>query len=315
MRACCPVIAVGEGGREIVPEQDGMIPRTQVYHAPAPRSEIEKQAPQTQVVFADGRDQAEAAELAKTCDVAIVFAVQWATEAEDLPSLSLPDEQDALISAVAAASSKTVVVLETGTPVLMPWLDQVGGVLQAWYSGTRGGEAIARVLFGEVNPSGRLPITFPQSTAELVRPDIPGQIFGPPVEGATIPTLKVLFPFGFGLSYSAFEYANLKVAGGDTATVTFDVTNSAQRAGIETAQVYARVSGGQRLIGWARVALKPGETKSVRVVADPRLLANYDTALPGWRIDPGAMAVCVQSDSTRVRLSGQVELKGANLAP
>ena len=340
------VIAVGEGGREIVPEQDGMIPRTQVYHAPAPRSEIEKQAPQTQVMFADGRDQAEAAELAKTCDVAIVFAVQWATEAEDLPSLSLPDGQDGLISAVAAANRNTVVVLETGTPILMPWLAQVGGVLQAWYSGTRGGEAIARVLFGEVNPSGRLPITFPNSTADLVRPEIPGQIFGPPIEGATIPTshpdvqqhkgrisvphpegadvgyrwfdrrrVKVLFPFGFGLSYSRFDYGNLKVAGGETATVTFEVTNTGPRAGIETAQVYARVNGGQRLIGWARVSLKPGETKPIQVVADRRMLANYDTSLPGWRIEPGQMAVCVQSDSTRVQLSGQAALTGATLAP
>ena len=340
------VIAAGEGGREIVPEQDGMIPRTQVYHAPAPRSEVEKQAPQSHVLFADGRDQAEAAALAKTCDVAIVFAVQWATEAEDLPSLSLPDDQDALISAVAAANSKTVVVLETGTPVLMPWLDQVGGVLQAWYSGTRGGEAIARVLFGEVNPSGRLPITFPNSTADLVRPEIPGQIFGPPVEGATIPTshpdvqqhkgriavehpegadvgyrwfdrrrLKVLFPFGFGLSYSQFEYANLKVSGGETVSATFEVTNTAERAGTETAQVYARVKGGQRLIGWARLALKPGETKTAKVVADPRLLASYDPVLPGWHIDQGQVAICVQSDSRRVCLSGQADLRGATLAP
>ena len=260
--------------------------------------------------------------------------------------MSLPDDQDALISAVAAANSKTVVVLETGTPVLMPWLDQVGGVLQAWYSGTRGGEAIARVLFGEVNPSGRLPITFPNSIADLVRPEIPGQIFGPPVEGATIPTshpdvqqhkgriavahlegadvgyrwfdrrrLKVLFPFGFGLSYSRFEYANLRVSGGETVTATFDVTNTGERVGIETAQVYARVSGGQRLIGWARLGLKPGETKTASVVADPRLLANYDTALPGWRLEPGQMAVCVQSDSTRVQLSGQAHLTGTTLAP
>ena len=237
-------------------------------------------------------------------------------------------------------------VLETGTPVLMPWLDQVSGVLQAWYAGTRGGEAIARVLFGEVNPSGRLPITFPSGTEDLVRPEIPGQIFGPPVEGSTIPTsrsdvqqhkgriavehpegadvgyrwfdrkrLKVLFPFGFGLSYSRFEYANLKVSGGDTATATFEVTNAGERAGIETAQVYARVAGGQRLIGWVRLALKPGETKSATVVADPRFLASYDTGLPGWRIEAGQLAVCVQSDATRVQLSGHAELKGATLAP
>jgi beta-glucosidase len=300
------VIPLGDDFLEIdLPQQAGPIPRTQVFHPSAPLAAIRAQAPQTEVVFHDGVDAAAAAELARTCDIAVVFATQWATEAEDLPSLSLPDGQDELIAAVAAANRKTVVVLETGTPVLMPWLDQVGAVLQAWYAGTRGGEAIGRILYGEANPSGRLPISFPRSTADLVRPEIPGQIFGPPVEGRTLPTshpdvqqhkgrfsvehpegadvgyrwfdrkgLKTLFPFGFGLTYTRFAYAGPQLTGGATVEASFEVTNTGDRAGTDTAQVYARIAGGQRLIGWARVALKPGETRRVSVKADPRLLAT-----------------------------------------
>lgn len=340
------VIPVVEGLEIDLPQQAGPIPRTMVFHPSAPLAAIRKQAPQTQVSFHDGADHAGAAELAASCDVAVVFATQWATEAEDLPSLSLPGGQDELIAAVAAANPRTVVVLETGTPVLTPWLDQVGAVMQAWYPGTEGGEAIGRLLFGEVNPSGRLPISFPRSTADLVRPEIPGQIFGPPVEGQTLPTslpdvqqhkgrfsvehpegadvgyrwfdrkgLKTLFPFGFGLSYTRFAYGGLMVEGGATVEASFEVANVGERAGIETAQVYARVHGGQRLIGWARVALKPGEARRVTVKADPRLLARYDTALPGWRIEAGAVEVTVGPDAETVALTGAAVLDAATLKP
>ena len=341
------VIPVGGAGLEIdLPQQAGPIPRTIVYHPSAPLAMIRAQAPQSEVVFDDGSDPARAAEVAKACDIAVVFAVQWATEAEDLPSLSLPDGQDELIAAVAAANSKTVVVLETGTPVLMPWLDDVAGVLEAWYAGTRGGEAIANLLFGEVNPSGRLPISFPRSTADLVRPEIPGQIFGPPVEGATIPTSNpdvqqhkgrfsvehpegadvgyrwfdrqgtaTLFPFGFGLSYTHFAHSGLKVEGGATVKVSFDIANAGDRAGIETAQVYVRIKGGQRLIGWVRVALKPGESRRVSVEADQRLLASYDVALPGWRIDAGPVEVWVGTDAESATLTGTAVLEAGTLKP
>jgi len=307
---------------------------------------MKAEAPQTEVVYDDGADPAAAADLARDCDVAVIFATQWATEAEDLPDLNLPDDQDGLIAAVAAANSRTVVVLETGTPVVMPWLDQVAGVIEAWYSGTRGGEAIARVLFGEVNPSGRLPMSFPGSVEELVRPEIPGQIFGPPVEGRTLPTSRPdvqqhkgriaveypegadvgyrwydrqgsrpLFPFGFGLSYSEFAYGALSLVGGETISASFEVTNSGPRAGIETAQVYARIAGGQRLIGWARTPLKAGETRRVTVTADPRLLATYETSLPGWRMAGGPVEVMVGPNAGTVALAGTVDLGGRVLAP
>ena len=237
-------------------------------------------------------------------------------------------------------------MLETGTPVVMPWLDQVAGVLQVWYSGTRGGEAISRVLFGEVNPSGRLPISFPCSVEDLVRPEIPGLIFGPPIEGQTLPTTrpdvqqhkgrfsvdhpegadigyrwhdrqgsKPLFPFGFGLSYTDFAYSALTLTGGETITAKFEVTNTGARQGVETAQVYARVAGGSRLIGWARVSLKAGESRQVTVTADPRLLATYDVGVPGWRIDPGPMEVTLGPNAQQMSLSGSVLLTGTLIAP
>jgi beta-glucosidase len=124
-------------------------------------------APSANVKFDSGTDPAAAAALAKSSDVAIVFAHQWISEGMDLPNLSLPDNQDALIIAVAAANPKTIVVLETGTVVTMPWIDKVSGVLEAWFAGSKGADAVANVLFGEVNPSAKLPITFPLSEKDL----------------------------------------------------------------------------------------------------------------------------------------------------
>uniref|UniRef100_UPI0026F18123 glycoside hydrolase family 3 C-terminal domain-containing protein n=1 Tax=Phenylobacterium aquaticum TaxID=1763816 RepID=UPI0026F18123 len=316
------------------------------YFPSAPLAAIQARALNATVSYASGEDVAAAAELARGADLAIVFADQWCTEAEDLPTLSLPHDQDALIAAVAAANSKTVVVLETGTPVTMPWLDQVSAVLEAWYPGTRGGEAIGKILFGEVAPSGRLPISFPKSIDDLVRPQIPGMIFGPPEEGRTIPTSFAnvqqhkgrfsvehpegadvgyrwydragktpLFPFGFGLTYTTFAYAGLELAGGETVTASFEVKNTGPVAGIETAQVYARVAGGQRLIGWARVALAPGESRRVSVAADPRLLASYDPALPGWRVAAGAVEVTVGPDAATVALKGEAVLSERTMKP
>ncbi|MDP3590843.1 beta-glucosidase [Phenylobacterium sp.] len=346
------VLPVGGAGLEIKVTMGLSSAFSQItYHPSAPLAAIRGLTRNTEVVYASGEDHAAAAALAKDADVAIVFADQWATEAEDLPTLSLPNNQDALIEAVAAANAKTVVVLETGTPVLTPWLDKVSALLQAWYPGTRGGEAIARILFGEVNPSGRLPISFPRDVADLVRPEIPGMIFGPPVEGKTLPTSfpdvqqhkgrfsvehpegadvgyrwfaktgkPTLFPFGFGLSYTTFAYGGLSVQGGETLTVSLDVTNAGAVAGIDTPQVYALVTGSdgkesQRLIGWSRVALAPGETKRVTISADPRLLANYDAALPGWRITDGKVGVAVGTSAEALTLRGEASLTARTMKP
>jgi beta-glucosidase len=321
------------------------------YHPSSPLTAIRDRMGDAEVVYADGADHEVAAALARDADIAIVFADQWATEAEDLPNLSLPRDQDGLIAAVALANRRTVVVLETGTPVLMPWLDRVGAVLQAWYPGVRGGEAIARILFGEISPSGRLPISFPRSTDDLVRPEIPGMIFGAPVEGRTIPTSfpgvqqhkgrfsvehtegadvgyrwfartgrPTLFPFGFGLSYTRFDHSNLSLTGGETVEVSFDVTNTGDRPGTDTPQVYAVVTGADggpslRLIGWSRVRLEPGETRRVTVTADRRLLASYDATLPGWRIAAGRVRVLVGRSAETVTLEGEVELSAGMLRP
>jgi beta-glucosidase len=346
------VIPLGGAGLEIPVTMGLSSAFSQItYHPSAPLAAITERALNLQVTYDPGTDQKAAAAAAAEADLAIVFADQWATEAEDLPTLSLPNGQDDLIAAVAAANPKTVVVLETGTPVLTPWLDDVQAVLQAWYSGTRGGKAIARILFGEVNPSGRLPISFPRDVADLVRPEIPGMIFGPPVEGKTLPTsfpdvqqhkgrfsvphpegadvgyrwfaktgAKTLFPFGFGLSYTRFAHGAPKAQGGDELTVSFEVTNTGEVAGIDTPQVYAFVTGAdgkesQRLIGWARVALAPGETKTVSVTADPRLLANYDVALPGWRVAQGEVAVAVGASAEALGSLGSAVLNAQTLKP
>jgi beta-glucosidase len=132
-----------------------------VWFPTSPLKAIRAKASGANVAFDSGDDPARAAALAKQADVAIVFAHQWMSEGMDLPNLSLPDHQDALISQVAAANPRTIVVLETGTAVTMPWIDHVSGVLEAWYAGSKGADAVANILFGDVNPSARLPMTFP----------------------------------------------------------------------------------------------------------------------------------------------------------
>ncbi len=289
---------------------------SEAYHPSAPLAAIKRSASGARVSFANGRYPSEAAMIARDCDIAIVFANQWTTEGADVPDLTLPNGQDALIDAVAAANPNTIVVLQTGGPVLMPWLGSVAAVLEAWYPGAQGGEAIADILFGAACPSGRLPVTFPQSTEQLPRPELPGlgkrwaAPFGPRVDLAHAQGFDVphpegsyvgyrwfareghapLFPFGYGLSYTAFSYANLAVIGGDALTITFDVTNTGPCDGIDTPQVYlTHRSGAQirRLLGWSRLRLKPGERASVTLTADPRLLADFDTGRRGWHVPEG----------------------------
>jgi beta-glucosidase len=307
-----------------------------VYHGSSPLKAIAAAAPAAKVTYSSGDDIAAAAAVAGKAQVAIVFAQKWQSEVLDAVDLSLPDGQDPLIAAVAAANPRTIVVLETVNPVLMPWLSEVGAILEVWYPGQRGGQAIANLLFGAVNPSGKLPLTFPQSEAQLPRPKVPGSDidFGP--FGRTEPKFSVpypegsnvgyrgfqargqtpLFPFGHGLSYTTFSYDKLSVKGGKTLKVAFTLTNSGQREGMETAQVYARPPGGvRRLIGWKKVALKPGESARVEVSADQRLLARYDVAAPGWRIAAGEYGVEVGSSSADFRLTGKARLRASLRKP
>jgi beta-glucosidase len=249
-----------------------------IYGASPPLAAIRTRAPTSQIAWVDGKDASKAAAAALDADVVILFAEQWRSEAMDLPDLALPDGQDALINAVAAANPKTVVVLETGGPVLMPWRDKVGAIVEAWYPGERGGPTIARLLFGDMNPSGRLPITFPAAESQAPRaapPSLPAAnealhrlASTPPppgvvndmsgglarfdvdyVEGADVgyrwyerQRETPLYPFGYGLSYTRFAYRGLRVTVGQQVIVRFTVTNIGNRAGADVPQLYAAIA-------------------------------------------------------------------------
>ncbi len=307
-----------------------------VWFPTSPLKAIAARAPGVNVRYG-GSDPAQAAAAAKDADVAIVFAYQWESEGVDLADLALPDNQDALIEQVAAANPHTIVVLESGTAVTMPWLDKVSGVVEAWYAGSRGADAVANVLFGSVNPTAKLPMTFPRSVADLPHP----QLIMPPDKSGrdavshqvlTQPTFAVhydeglkvgykwydaenkpaLFPFGFGLSYTSYRYSGLKLGQGDHNTVTFTVTNTGARAGTEIAQVYAALPAvaeepPKRLVGWSRVALEPGESKEVTVTIDPKYLSIYDEQ-KGWKMVPGDYTFMVGGASSDLPLKQQTKM-------
>jgi beta-glucosidase len=333
------VVPPGHKGAKIALGGEGMMAawRSMQFHSAGPvgstpLAAIRKLGGSGKVRFDDGRYVASAVAAAKDADIVVVFANQWMGEGEDAPDLSLPNGQDALIAAVAAANPKTVVVLQTGGPVAMPWLNAVGAVLEAWYSGADGGEAIADVLFGEVDAAGRLPVTFPASIDQYPRATLPGKGLGPKErfdvvysEGSEVgyrrfaaTGTKPLFPFGYGLSYTRFDYANLKVVGGETLTVSFDVTNTGARAGKDTPQVYLTDQGGkpvQRLIGFERVALAPGETRRVTVTSDARLLATFDPVAKAWKVASGEYGVAVGASSGNLALKGGAKLRARRLKP
>lgn len=317
------------------------------YHASSPLKAIRALAPQAQVMFLDGMDRDAAAAAARRADMALVFATQWTTEAQDDESLELSTDQDALIAAVAAANPRTAVVLETGGPVLMPWEAQVPAIVQAWYPGQRGGEAIANILFGRVNPSGRLPITFPRTATQAPRPapvgierlksaeaaaaanpGAPGagELKSFPIEyreGSDVgyrwyekQGQKPLFPFGHGLSYTRFVFGNMAVTGGDRVTVSVDVTNTGRVAGADVPQLYVtRGDRPMRLAAFSRIALKPGETRRVTLVAEPRILADYDTGLPGWRIRGGDYHIALARDVADRALTATVRVSPQTIRP
>lgn len=312
---------------------------TEAYHPSSPLKAIRALARErgAAVRFANGRYPSEAVALARTADLVIVFATQWATEGADVPDLGLPQGQDALIAAIAAANPATVVVLETGGPVLMPWLEDVGAVLAAWYPGMRGGEAIARLLFGVVNPSGRLPISFPRAVEQLPRPDLPGwggrwqSPFGARVNLAEAPDFAAphpegadtgyrwyarqgthpLFAFGHGLSYTSFAHADLTVTDGSPLTAELTVTNTGDRDGADVIQLYIIAVAGapvRRLLGWTRVELRAGESRRVTVTAEDRLLSDWDTAGRRWRRIAGAAEVAVGASALDMTLRADVDL-------
>jgi beta-glucosidase len=328
---------VGPQGAALAEKLGGGAPfdaafRTAFFNGSSPLSAIRAMVPRARVTFTASRYASEAAEAARGADVAIVFATQWEGEGEDLPDLSLPDGQDAVIASVAAANPRTIVVLETGNPVLMPWRDRVAGVLEAWYSGARGGEAIARVLFGDVTPGGRLPITFPASLAQTPRPRRPG--LGAAADAAfkvvysegsdvgyrwmAARHLAPLYPFGFGLSFTKFRLSGLRVLPGDTPRFSVTVRNTGKVAGADTPQIYLVSAPGrrqERLLGWGRVALRPGETREVSVQTDPRLLANWDEAGHGWVVAGGMYQVAAGESAADLRLRATMTQPMRSLPP
>lgn len=307
----------------------------QVWDPSSPLRAIRVMTPHTAVHYYAGTDIASAVGLAARSDVAIVFAGQPTHEGADLPDLSLPGNQNELIRCVAAANPHTIVVLETGDPVLMPWLAKVSAVLEAWYPGQRGGAAIANILFGRVDPSGKLPLTFPRSERQLPRPTLQG----PPPGGGYFDVhytegldvgykwydaqhLKPLFPFGYGLSYTTFSFSNLHIAptetsGSDQIQVRFDVANTGHRRGAEVAQVYLGLPAStdeppERLVGWARVGLPPGDSQRVTVTIYPNSashpLSFWSTGKNNWAIAPGQYHVYVGNSSRDIRLSGTLRV-------
>lgn len=304
--------------------------RTSVWIPSSPLEALRRVAPDIEWVYDDGTDVQRARETAAASDLAVVFAVQHASEHFDLPDLALPDGQEELIAQVAAANPRTVVVLETAGPITMPWVDSVPTVLEAWFSGHRGGPAIADVLFGVRAPAGRLPITFPRSVQQLPRPEI----IQPPmagrlceageltqltifdngqltfdvdhVEGAAIGYkwfqsrgLEPAFWFGHGLTYTSFAHTDPVVTVQNGAVrIRFAVINVGDRAGVDVAQIYVQLPDAvgerhRRLAQWARVDLRPGESSEVELSIDDRLLSVWDAGGRSWHRPIGTYTFAV----------------------
>ena len=308
-----------------------------VFHPSSPFWGIRAESGAAEVTYLSGENIAEATEQARTADAVIVFAEEWRSEALDAQGLSLSDEQNLLIQAIAAQNQQTIVVLETGGPVTMPWLDAVAAVVAAWYPGSGGGEAIAGVLFGRVNPSGRLPITFPASEAQLphpeqIDPESTTSLPGMPVKGGIIPVdydvegsdvgyrwfmrtqQTPLFPFGYGLSYTSFDYSDLNVtAEGSDINVTLTVTNSGQRKGADVLQIYLHPVDQRyvsRLAAFRRVELQPAESRQVRLTLEPRVIACWDEDQSQWLIEQGRYQVLLGKNASETVLSTHVDLPG-----
>jgi beta-glucosidase len=323
------------GGNAANPQPGGSKWGDTIYFPSSPLKNIQAKSPHASVKYADGKDTAAAAQLAKASTVAIVFVNQPMHEGMDAQTLSLPKNQDALVEAVAAANTNTIVVLETGGPVSMPWIQHVKGVVEMWYPGIGGAQALANILFGEVNPSAKLPVTFAKDDAQLPHPIVPG-LEGVPAgapnrehevkpfdlnytEGAKVgykwfeaTNKQPLFPFGYGLSYTTYAYSGLSVDDAKR-TVHFTVRNTGQCEGTEIAQVYVALPSAakesyKRLSAWQRVKLAPGESKDVTLTLEPLTLTVFNTEQNGWQLLPGDYSVLAGPSSTETPLKATLHV-------
>jgi beta-glucosidase len=284
------------------------------------------------VRYNSGSSDSSAAALAASSRVAIVFASYPEAEGSDRISIDLGSTQDSLISAVAAANPRTIVVLNTGSAVTMPWLSSVAGVLEAWYPGQEDGTAIASILFGNTDPSGHLPVTFPTSLAQVPAsttaqwPGTGGTVHYS--EGIDVGYrwyqanhVTPLFPFGYGLSYTSFRFSNLKISpltAGGAATVSATVTNTGSRAGADVAQLYVHdpSASGQppeQLDGFQRVYLQPGASQQVTFHLTRQNLRYWNTSRNSWATSTGSYGINVGDSSANLPVSGTLSVSAAQL--
>jgi beta-glucosidase len=288
-----------------------------------------------QVAYSDGSDLAQAADVARRAAIAIVFASAPESEGSDRPNLELPGNQNELISSVASANPNTVVVLNTGGAVLMPWIGQVRAVIEAWYPGQEDGNAIAAILFGDVNPSGKLPLTFPRTAMEIPTNALRQW---PGVDGRSVYAeeldvgyrwydarhIQPLFPFGYGLSYTTFKFTHLiispqKLTGGQSlnharVTATVSIANTGRRAGAQVVEAYVeqpKTNGEppRQLCGFAKVFLRPGETREVTLTLNRHAFFIYDTQQTRWKSPAGTYEVLAGTSSRDLPLYTRITVQ------
>ena len=304
-----------------------------------PRQAITQRAgSHVRVTYDDGSDVARAAAVAKAASVAIVFAsdsegeyMDKACTSVDCTTTGRTGNQDELIATVAAANPNTIVVLETGDPVSTPWRGSVEGLLEAWYPGEEGGAALARVLFGDVDPGGRLPVTFPPSDTQYptagdpaAYPGIGSDVFYD--EGVFVGYrwydrhgVTPAFPFGFGVSYTSFRFSNLRIqlskpGGASFATVSATVTNTGKRTGVAVPQLYLALPSPssdvpqppRQLKGYSKLSLAPGKSQVVSFPLDDRAFSYWDVGSGSWKVAPGCYGVFVGRSSRDLPLSGAI---------
>jgi len=319
------------GGNAVAGLEPKTWPGPVVYMPSSPVDALKGALPKAKIVYNEGDDIAAAVSLAKSSDVAIVFVTQFMGEGMD-GTLELKGNQDALVAAVAAANPKTIVVVESGGAILMPWKDKVPAILEAFYPGIRGGQAIARILTGKVNPSGHLPISFPASNAQLAHAEIPGfgNADGIPVhvvydEGAAIgykwydvKGFRPLFAFGHGLSYTTYAVFDAKASvDGGKITVSASIKNTGLTAGKGLIQVYVSPAdykavgweAPKRLVAFHKAEVAAGATEAAFSQAvDPRLLATYEVSDNSWRVKAGSYHILFGQASDDLPLSVDVTL-------